>query len=119
MSEGVQMEIGTSLTLPAEPRQVQALFKLVQRIPMSDAEACFIEDVFNRWFNAIREQQNQLAALQKLAALAQQQPDHNQPDQPPSAELDQLPTLAPADVVEPSPENPPEGASGPLDASAA
>jgi len=106
------------IMLTVEPRQVQALFKLVQRAPMTDAEACFIEDIFNRWFNAIREQQKQLAALQKLATLAQQQPDHNQPDQPPIPKLMRWP-MAPADVLEPSPESPPEDASGPLDTSAA
>jgi hypothetical protein len=61
------------ITLTTELRQVQALLKLVQRASMSEAEVCFVEDLFSDFFQQVRDQQSQDAALAKLAALATQQ----------------------------------------------
>jgi len=67
--DGVQ-----SITITTEPRQLQALFKLVQRAAMSDAEACFTEDLFSGWFAQVQDQRNQMQALARMATLANQQP---------------------------------------------
>lgn len=63
------------ISIITEPRQIQALFKLMRRAPMTDAEACFVEDLFNGWFVQMRDQQNQTQALARMATLAHQAPD--------------------------------------------
>lgn len=66
--------IGVHIAITTDERTLRALLSLLQRVPMTDAESVFVENAFVGWFDEIKEQKDQLAAMQRMAELAKAAP---------------------------------------------
>lgn len=73
------MDEDRPIRLTTNANIVRGLLAIVRRAAMSEFEAIQVETVFGDWFRQIEDQSKQFAALDRLAALARDQP----PAEPP------------------------------------